>query len=57
MDHIANSNSCLCAEGYFDDGTNLVCGKCVDNCLSCTDDAAKCVTCHPNQNRTVFNLT
>ena len=57
MDRIANSNSCLCAEGYFDDGTNLLCGKCIDNCLTCKDAAAKCVTCHANQNRTVNQVT
>ncbi|KAL4442386.1 hypothetical protein ABPG74_005727, partial [Tetrahymena malaccensis] len=37
-------NLCNCLNGYYDDGANMVCKKCKNNCLTCSNGTS-CLTC------------
>ncbi|CAD8125871.1 unnamed protein product [Paramecium sonneborni] len=39
------NNTCKCFFGYFDDAQSVICQKCDINCLSCIDQAYKCLSC------------
>ena len=42
-----NSPSCICRDGFYDDGVNLNCAKCDYSCATC--NIAGCLTCAGNR--------
>lgn len=44
----SNLTSCICAQGYFDNGANQLCIKCQYSCLSC-NGALSCLNCPFNR--------
>jgi proprotein convertase subtilisin/kexin type 5 len=47
------NGSCLCDDGYFDNGT-VLCVICHSTCLTCSDGTATgCLSCNATQNLTL----
>lgn len=51
-----SSGSCLCLDGYYDDGTNEICKECHYSCEKCIN-ASNCTACNPAMYRTTTNPT
>jgi len=41
------NNSCICNEGYYDNGINSTCERifCDENCFSCMNQSLFCTNC------------
>ncbi|EAS03999.2 EGF-like domain protein (macronuclear) [Tetrahymena thermophila SB210] len=48
---ILQGSTCVCQHGYYDDGTNMVCKQCKNNCLTCSDGIS-CLTCKSDRDAT-----